>query len=88
MLSAAILYSGETAGKFLRALSHMNIASITERTYYIHQKKYLQPAVLSIWNTKLLNECRATGTALTIGGDSRADSPIIWLMWDHRPNNQ
>ena len=78
MLSAAILYSGGTAGKFLRALSHMNVACITDRTYYIHQKKYLQPAVISIWNAKqseLLNKCRATGSPLTIGGDGRADSP-------------
>jgi len=30
MSSATILYSGKTAGKFLRALSHMNIASVTE----------------------------------------------------------
>ncbi|XP_065892097.1 THAP domain-containing protein 10-like [Dysidea avara] len=78
MLSAAILYSGGTAGKFFRALSHMNVACITDRTYYTHQKKYLQPAVISIWNAKqseLLNKCRATGSPLTIGGDGRADSP-------------
>ena len=78
MLSAAILFSGGTAGKFLRVLSYMNVACITERTFYTHQKKYLQPAVISCWSTKqteLLNQCRATGTALTIGGDGRADSP-------------
>ena len=53
----------------------MNVACITDQTYYIHQKKYLQPAVISIWNAELLNKCRATGSPLTIGGDGRADSP-------------
>ncbi|XP_065895298.1 uncharacterized protein [Dysidea avara] len=78
LLSAAILYSGETATKVLRVLSHMNIACITDRAYYIHQKEYLEPAVISVWDTKqaeLLAQCRASGNPLTIGGDGRADSP-------------
>jgi len=41
ILSAAILYRGETATKVLRVLSHMNIACITDRTYYIHQREYV-----------------------------------------------
>ena len=39
LLSAAILYSGETATKVLRVLSHMNIACITDRAYYIHSSE-------------------------------------------------
>ena len=72
------LDSGETATKVLRVLSHMNIACITDRAYYIHQKEYLEPAVISVWDTKqaeLLAQCRASGNPLTIGGDGRADSP-------------
>jgi len=78
LLSAAILYSGETATKVLRVLSHMNIACITDRAYYIHQREYLEPAVLAVWDTKqteLLAQCRASGNPLIIGGDGRADSP-------------
>ena len=52
MLSAAILFSGGAAGKFLRVLSYMNVAFITERVFYTHQKKYLKPAVISCWSTK------------------------------------
>jgi len=38
----------------------------------------LDPAVLSLWNTKeaeLLAQCRASGNPLIIGGDGHADSP-------------
>ena len=78
LLSAAILFSGATPGKVIRMLSHMKVACFTNRTFYYHQKQYLQPAVVSVWETKqsaLLAQCRAVGTPLTIGGDGRADSP-------------
>ena len=58
-------------------LKHLNMASIKERTFFDHQKKYLAPAILSVWNesqTSLLSECVSNGP-LTIGGDGRADSP-------------
>ena len=50
----------------------MNIACITDRAYQLHQKEYLEPAVISIWDTKqaeLLAQCRASGNPRTIGGD-------------------
>ena len=56
----------------------MQVASISDRTFYYHQSSYLQPAILSVWETKqqkLLTECRSRGTPLSIGGDGRADSP-------------
>ena len=56
----------------------MNVACFTERTFYHHQKWYLEPAVMSVWEAKqsaLLTQCRATGGPLIIGGDGRADSP-------------
>ena len=78
LLSAAILFSGATLRKILRVLSHMKVACFTERTFYHHQKRYLEPAVISVWEAKqstLLAQCRATGVPLIIGGDGRADSP-------------
>lgn len=78
LLSSAILFSGGTPGKILRVLNHMKVACFTERTFYSHQRRYLEPAVISVWATKqstLLDQCRATGVPLTIGGDGRADSP-------------
>jgi len=55
LLSAAIPYSGETATKFLRVLPHMNIACITDRTYYIHQREFLELAVIAVWGTNRPN---------------------------------
>ena len=78
LLSASILYSGTTPAKILRVLTHMKIACFTDRTFYYHQKRYLGPAAISVWEAKqsmLLSQCKATGKALTIGGDGRADSP-------------
>ena len=78
LLSAAILFSGATPGKIFHLLHHMQVASISDRTFYYHQSSYLQPAILSVWETKqqkLLTECRSRGTPLSLGGDGRADSP-------------
>ena len=73
LLSSAILFIGTTPAKILRVLNHMKMlhASLTE-------PMYLEPAILSVWETKqltLLTQCRSTGTPLTIGGDGWADSP-------------
>ena len=58
-------------------LKHLNVATIKERTYYDHQRKYLEPAIVSVWTekqSKLLSACVSKGP-LTIGGDGRADNP-------------
>jgi len=78
LLSAAILFSGATPAKNFQMLGHMWVACISDRTFYYHQSQYLQPAVVSVWETqqqKLLAQCRSRGTPLSIGGDGRADSP-------------
>ena len=78
LLSAAILFSGATPAKILRVLNHMKVACFTDRTFYYHQKRYLEPAVISVWKAKqstLLAQCLSTGDPLIIGGDGRADSP-------------
>ena len=78
LLSAAILFSEATPGKVLRMLNHMKVACFTDRTFYYDQKRYLQPAVISVWGTKhsaLLAQCRVAETPLIIGGDGRADNP-------------
>ena len=75
LLSAS---SGTTPTKILRVLTHMKISFFTDRTFYHHQKRYLGPATISVWEAKqsmLLSQCKATGIALTIVGDGRADSP-------------
>ena len=75
LLSAAILFSGSTPAKVFHLLSHFNVACIKERTFFDHQKKYLEPAIITVWNSEqstLLSKCKSP---LSIGGDGRADSP-------------
>ena len=78
LLSASILYSGATPGKVLRMMSHMQVACISDRTFYYHQNQYLEPSIVDVWGdeqSRLLTQCKAQGTSLSIGGDGRADSP-------------
>ena len=58
-------------------LKHLNVACAKERSFHDHQRKYLQPAIVSVWNDNqsvILSECVSKGP-LTVGGDGRADSP-------------
>ena len=78
LLSASILYSRATPGKVLRMMSHMRVACISDRTFYYHQNRYLEPSIVDVWGdeqSRLLTQCKAQGTSLSIGGDGRADSP-------------
>ena len=75
LLSAAILFSGSTPAKVLHFLNCLNVACITDRTFYLHQTQYLEPSVLSVWSHKQQQLLLACKLPLTIGGDGRADSP-------------
>ena len=75
LLSASILYSGATPGKVLRMMSHMRVACISDKTFYYHQNRYLEPSIVDVWGDeqfRLLTHCKAS---LSIGCDGRADSP-------------
>ena len=59
-------------------LKTMNVATITDATFYKNVHDYLQPAVLSIWSDtqrSLFDAMKQRRTPITIGGDMRADSP-------------
>ena len=78
LLSSSILFSGALPTKVLRVLTNLGCASITKRTYFNHQRYYLQPAILSVWSKQqkdLLVEASINKRALILGGDGRADSP-------------
>ena len=78
LLSAAILYSGALPAKMLLMLKILGCVSITSRTYFRHQRHYLQPAILSVWNkhqAKIIKQLQLEKRALVLGGDGRADSP-------------
>ena len=76
LLSASILLSGSSPAKALRMLKHVNMISIKERAFYDHQKKFLEPATISVWKEQqvtLLANCTSKGP-ITIGGGGRADT--------------
>ena len=59
-------------------MNFLRVACFTDRTCYIHQTEYLEPAVISVWKGKQLNllaECASRDSPLAIGGDGRAHSP-------------
>lgn len=78
LLSAAILTSGAIASQVLRLLQHMKVATITVRTFFIHQRQFLLPAIRNVWTerqTWLVAALQADQRDLVLAGDGRCDSP-------------
>ena len=78
LLSAAILFAGAQPTKTLRILDILSCASITPGTFYNHQKRFLQPTILSVWSQQQINlvqVLQAFDEPLSLGGDGRSDSP-------------
>ena len=78
LMSSAILYTGSLPSKALKIFEVLKCASITRSTFFRHQTKYLQPAVLTIWRNhqeELLKDFQRDNKALLVAGDGRADSP-------------
>ena len=78
LMSASVLFSGSLLSKVLRVFWIMNCASISERTFFYHQDKYLHPAVHTIWKenqTSMLTVLQVEQNSLVLGGDGWCDSP-------------
>ena len=78
LTSAAILYSGALPSKVLKVFQILNCRTITRRSYFSHQTKFLQPSVHSIWKShqqQLIESLLKENRELTLAGDGRADSP-------------
>jgi len=78
MLSSSILFGGGSPAKVLKILKHMNVPTICYSTFMNHQKKYLHTAVQRTYQQRqssLLNNIKAEGRELIVGGDGRCDSP-------------
>ena len=72
----AILYSGSLSTKTLQFFTALKCATITTKTYFRHQKRFLHPAVNSVYmrhQTELIKSC--CNRDLILAGDGRADSP-------------
>lgn len=78
LVSSSILFSGSLPSKALQVFSHLNIKIISLQTFFQHQRKFLQPAVATLWRQKqscYIAETERMGVPIVMGGDGRADSP-------------
>ena len=95
LTSAAILFSGALPSKALKMFQILNLSSISTKTFFRHQKNYLQPAVHAVWHRQqelVLTGLREKGNNLVLAGDGRSDSPghsaQIWFIFNHRAHLQ
>ena len=78
MMSSAILFGGASPAKVLRVMKHMNVPTIAYSTFMQHQRTYLHPGVERTYRQQqsiLLNDIKAEGREVILGGDGRCDSP-------------
>ncbi|XP_060077692.1 uncharacterized protein LOC132557213 [Ylistrum balloti] len=78
LLSCAILFSGSLPSKSLRMFNFMNMATISCDTFLQHQRYFLQPAILQVWNDHqqcYLDSVIQENREIVLGGDGRADTP-------------
>lgn len=76
LLSFAVLLAGASISKVLLVFRHMGISVYNIRTYFIHQKKFLFPAILHHWETyraALISQLKSTKDAVW-SGDGRFNS--------------
>ena len=78
LMSASILFSGALPSKSLRVFQFMNCASISQGTFFSHQRSFLIPAIKNFWKREqmsMLTVLQTEEKALVLGGDGRCDSP-------------
>ena len=78
LTSATILDAGALPTKALRVFSILNCVTITLTTFFCHQRKYLQPAISSIWEKQqqsLISSFKDQKMKLALSENGRADSP-------------
>ena len=72
LVSSSILFSGSLPSKALQVFSHLNIKIISLETFFQHQRKFLQPAVATLWRQKqscYIAETERMGVPIVMGGD-------------------
>ena len=77
-ISSAILFGGGSPSKILRIMDFMNLQTISNSTFLKHQKDYLQPAVVRVWERQqaaMISKIKEEDRRIVIGGDGRSDSP-------------
>lgn len=78
LFTGAVLASGMSYIKTIRLFQHLDIAIISESTFKIHSKGYVQPVIYQMWQEQqqhLFTTLQRLGGELVLAGDSRCDSP-------------
>ena len=78
LFSSSILFSGCLPEKSLRLFRNFGCVTISNRTFYDHQKMYLLPSISYIWDKyqqAVFDLLVSENTPLILGGDGRADIP-------------
>lgn len=76
LLSFGTLVAGGSISKLLLIMKHMGLCAYRARTFFLHQRNFLFPAILHHWETyqdKLMRIVQSTGD-LSWSGDGRFDS--------------
>ncbi len=77
MTSFGILMSGINISQAMLMFRHMNLATISVRTYHLHQGTFLFPAILKHWEvyqSGLIEEVKNSKESQAWSGDGRFDS--------------
>ena len=92
MTSFGILMSGINISQAMLMFRHMNLATITIRSYHLHQSTFLIPAILRHWEvyqSALIEDVKNSKESQTWSGDGRFDSMGhsakygVYTMWSN-----
>ncbi|XP_055884447.1 uncharacterized protein LOC129926168 [Biomphalaria glabrata] len=78
LLSAATLFTGCLVGQTMQFLDALNLARISESTFFKHQKDYLHATVENVFSKEqqdIINHVKIANLNLNLAGDGRSDSP-------------
>ena len=76
LLSMAILVAGASVTKVLMIFSHMRLSVYTAHTFFTHQRKYIFPTIMTVWEStrnRLIESTKIAKESIW-AGDGRFDS--------------
>ena len=76
LLSFGVLLAGASISKVLLVFRHMGLSAYSARTFFVHQRKFMFPAILHYWETyraTLVNKLKGMKDVIW-SGDGRFDS--------------
>ena len=85
MVSAAILFSGETYSKISHFAEILKLQFLSESAYYRIQDEYVFPVTNDIWKKHQKEILKSVSGPLSIIGDGRCDFQVIQLNMEHTP---